>query len=419
MFVHSASVAQLHNIISNCVLVWLSCCFGLVLVALFCQSQQTSKSFVFKQKLIYMTNFTWKRAVLKIGSALIAPNGDVCSGRYLLAIAKFITESRAQGKEIILVSSGSVAAGRSQIDVTHQPTIAEKQAMAAIGQTKMMANWSRFFDFPCAQILLTYGDLRDRTRYVNIKNTIRELLKHRALPIINENDSVAFNEIKVGDNDNLAAYSALVAQADTMIICSDINGLYDADPRKNNDAKLITEVQQVTPEVQALAGGAGSSVGTGGMVTKLQAAHKCSQSGIQTLIVNGYESSAFDALLKGHCPGTLFHAQESLEGARSQWLRHALSSKGNIEVDEGAKKALLNRGASLLPSGICDLEGNFRPGEAVTVSFAGDIIAKGLALYGAADLREIAGKQSQNIESILGFTLGEVVIHRDDMVFFR
>ena len=366
-----------------------------------------------------MTNFTWKRVVLKIGSALIAPDGEVCSARYLLAIAKFITESHAQGKEIILVSSGSVAAGRSQINVTHQPTIAEKQAMSAIGQIQMMANWSRFFDFPCAQVLLTYGDLRDRTRYVNIKNTLRELLKHRALPIVNENDSVAFSEIKVGDNDNLAAYIALVAQADTLIICSDIDGLYDADPRKNNDAKLIPEVQRVTPDIQGLAGGAGSTVGTGGMVTKLQAAHKCSQSGIQTLIVNGHKSSVFDDLLQGVCPGTVFHAQESLEGARSQWLRHALSSKGNIVVDEGAKKALLKRGASLLPSGICDLEGSFRPGEAVTVSYAGKIIAKGLALYSAADLREIAGKQSQNIESILGFTLGEVVIHRDDMVFFR
>jgi glutamate 5-kinase len=365
-----------------------------------------------------MTEFSWKRAVLKIGSALIAPNGEQCSTRYLLAIAKFIIESRAQGKEVVLVSSGSVAAGRSKVRVTHQPTIAEKQAMAAIGQTQMMSNWGRFFDFPCAQILLTSGDLRDRTRYVNIKNTLRELLKHKALPIVNENDSVAVNEIKVGDNDNLAAYTALVAQADTLIICSDIDGLYDADPRKNSDAKLISEVPDITPEVQALAGGAGSNVGTGGMVTKLQAAQKCSQSGIQTLIVNGYKSAVFDELLQERCPGTLFHAQESLEGARSQWLRHALISQGNVEVDEGAKNAVLQRGASLLPSGIKKIEGRFAPGEAITISFAGDIIAKGLALYSAEDLRSIAGQKSQQIESILGFTLGEAAIHRDDMVLY-
>lgn len=360
--------------------------------------------------------FNWQRAVIKIGSALVAPEGDQCSARYLLAIAKFITESRAQGKQVVLVSSGSVAAGRSQISVRHKPTIAEKQAMAAIGQTQMMTNWGRFFDFPCAQILLTYGDLRDRTRYVNIKNTIRELLKHNALPIVNENDSVAVNEIKVGDNDNLAAYTALVAQADTMIICSDIDGLYDADPRKHSDANLIPRVAEITPEITALAGGAGSSVGTGGMITKLQAAQKCTQSGIQTLIVNGHKSSVFDALLEGKCPGTLFEAQESPEGARLAWLRHALPSMGDLEVDEGAKNALLEKGASLLPSGIKQIEGEFKPGEAITVSFSGKVVAKGLALYSAEDLKIIAGKKSQHIESLLGFTLGEAAIHRDDLV---
>lgn len=363
-----------------------------------------------------MTDFTWQRAIIKIGSALVAPEGDKCSTRYLLAIAKFITDSRAQGKQVVVVSSGSVAAGRSQISVRHKPTIAEKQAMAAIGQTQMMANWGRFFDFPCAQILLTYGDLRDRTRYVNVKNTIRELLKHNALPIVNENDSVAVNEIKVGDNDNLAAYTALVAQADTMIICSDIDGLYDADPRKNTDASLIPTVSCVTPEVMALAGGAGSSVGTGGMVTKLEAAQKCTQSGIQTLIVNGRKSQVFDELLKGKCPGTLFEPQESPEGARSAWLRHTLSSKGNVDVDEGAKCALLQKGASLLPSGIRKIEGNFRQGEAITVSYSGNVVAKGIAIYGSEDLKLIAGKKSNSIEGLLGFTLGEAAIHRDDLV---
>lgn len=366
-----------------------------------------------------MAKFQWQRAVLKIGSALIAPDGEHCSGKYLLAIAKFITESRHQGKQVILVSSGSVAAGRSQIKVTHQPTIAEKQAMAAIGQSRMMANWARFFDFPCAQILLTSGDLRDRTRYVNIKNTIRELLNYHALPIVNENDSVAVNEIKVGDNDNLAAYTALVAQADTLIICSDIDGLYDADPRKNDNAKLISEVTQVNEDIHKLAGGAGSSVGTGGMVTKLQAAEKCCQSGIQTLIVNGYNGQVFDDLLSGECPGTLFHATASSESARSQWLRHALVTKGNIAIDEGAYHALLNRGASLLPSGVLAVEGIFKPGEAVTISHANHPVAKGLALYSADDMTAIQGQKSHNIAEILGFTLGEAIIHRDDMVLFR
>ncbi|MCC2608135.1 glutamate 5-kinase [Planctobacterium marinum] len=366
-----------------------------------------------------MAEFQWQRAVIKIGSALIAPDGQRCSAQYLLAIAKFITESRLQGKEVVLVSSGSVAAGRSQVPVTHLPTIAEKQAMAAIGQSQMMANWARFFDFPCAQILLTYDDLRDRTRYVNIKNTLRELLKHQALPIVNENDSVAVNEIKVGDNDNLAAYTALVAQADTLIVCSDIDGLFDADPRKNPQAKLIPEVLAITPEIHALAGGAGSKVGTGGMVTKLQAAEKCAQSGIQTLIVNGRKTEVFDALLKGQCPGTLFRAGASPEGARAQWLRHTLSTKGDIEVDAGAANALLHKGASLLPSGIISVAGKFSSGEAVQVTHNGKPIAKGLALYSADDLRLIAGQKSQQIEAILGYTLNEAAIHRDDLILSR
>lgn len=366
-----------------------------------------------------MTEFQWHRAVIKIGSALIAPDGQRCSAQFLLAIAKFITDSRRQGKEIVLVSSGSVAAGRSSVPVTHQPTIAEKQAMAAIGQSQMMANWARFFDFPCAQILLTYDDLRDRTRYVNIKNTLRELLKHQALPIVNENDSVAVNEIKVGDNDNLAAYTALVAQADTLIICSDIDGLYDADPRKHPEARLIPEVAQITAEIHSLAGGAGTVVGTGGMVTKLQAAQKCAQSGIQTLIVNGRSSTTFDALAVGNCPGTLVRASASPEGARAQWLRHTLSAKGALEVDSGAANALLHHGASLLPSGVQQVTGGFRSGDAVNIEYDKKVIAKGLSLYSAEEMKLISGVKSQKIQSLLGYTLGEAVVHRDDLILYR
>ncbi|MFT6779348.1 MAG: glutamate 5-kinase, partial [Paraglaciecola sp.] len=228
-----------------------------------------------------MFKVNWKRAVIKVGSSLIAPNNNQCSQEFLGHIAQFISDSRKQGKEIILVSSGSVAAGKGKIAYKHRPSIAEKQAMAAIGQTQMMANWASLFDFDCAQILLTSDDLHNRTRYVNIKNTLRELLKNNALPIVNENDTVAINELKVGDNDNLAAYTALVAEADTLIICSDVNGLYDADPRSHATAKLIPEVNIIDDSIFQLAGGAGSEVGTGGMQTKIQAAQKCVDSGIQ------------------------------------------------------------------------------------------------------------------------------------------
>lgn len=363
-----------------------------------------------------MQQFSWQRAVIKVGSALIAPDGDRCSARYLLSIARFITASREAGKEVILVSSGSVAAGRSMVPVQHNASIAEKQAMAAIGQTQMMANWQRFFDFPCAQVLLTAGDLRDRTRYVNIKNTLRELLNHNALPIVNENDTVAINELKVGDNDNLAAYTALVSQADTLIICSDIDGLYTADPRKDESATLIANVDTIDESIYALAGGAGTSVGTGGMRTKIEAADKCVQSGIQTLIVNGRKGETFDCLAEGLVPGTLFSAEVNATKARHLWLTHTLKTSGNINVDAGAKKALIERGASLLPSGVISLSGSFKKGEAVNVSCDNTVIAKGLALYNAQELAQIKGLKSNKIASVLGYDSGEVIIHRDDLV---
>ncbi|MCF2947237.1 glutamate 5-kinase [Paraglaciecola aquimarina] len=363
-----------------------------------------------------MTKFNWKRAVVKVGSSLIAPTNNQCSTQYLEAIAQFISASRKQGKEVILVSSGSVAAGKGKIAHKHKPSIAEKQAMAAIGQTQMMANWASLFDFDCAQILLTSDDLHNRTRYVNIKNTLRELLKNNALPIVNENDTVAVNELKVGDNDNLAAYTALVAEADTLIICSDIDGLYDADPRKNPQANLMPLVDKIDQSIYDLAGGAGSDVGTGGMQTKIQAAEKCVNSGIQTLIVNGRDEQSFLSLAKGEIPGTLFVPNKSLASARDNWLRHTLKVKGNIEIDLGAKKALLENGASLLPSGITEINGTFDSGEAVNICFQHQPIAKGLVMYNTADLMSIQGLNSSKIESKLGYSLSEAAVHRDDLV---
>ena len=367
-----------------------------------------------------MQAFSWQRAVIKVGSSLIAPGGGNtgCSAQYLLAIAKFITGALAQGKEIIIVSAGSVAAGRSSMPLNHPPSIAEKQAMAAIGQTKMMQNWARFFDQPCAQVLLTMDDLHDRERYINIQNTFRELLRHHAIPIVNENDTVAINELKVGDNDNLAAYTALVAQADTCIICSDIDGLYDADPRVNSDAILIPLVTQITPEIEAMAGGAGSAVGTGGMETKIQAAQRCCASGIQTLIVNGTDADVFSHLGEGRCKGTLFAAQASQQTARAQWLTHTLNSRGQIHVDEGARNALVNKGASLLPSGLVKISQDFHTGDAVDVLYAGEVIGKGIALFSSKELYLIKGHHSDEIEATLGYVPASVVIHRDNLIIY-
>ena len=244
---------------------------------------------------------SWKRAVIKIGSGLIAPGGKKTSTKFTLPIAGFITECRNNGKEIILVSSGAVASGLStqpEMLKRSQRTIPEKQALAAIGQSLLMASWSRFFDFPCAQLLLTYDDINNRKRFVNAKNTIKKLLEFGTLPIVNENDTVAIEELKVGDNDNLAAYIAMLAEADLLIICSDIDGLFDADPKKNKNAKLIPVVEKIDDKIFSLAGGTKNSIATGGMKTKIEAAQKASVRGIDTIILNATRREVFDDLLK-------------------------------------------------------------------------------------------------------------------------
>lgn len=361
----------------------------------------------------------WQRAVIKVGSALIAPDGKSVSGQYVLPIAKFINEVKAQGKEVVLVSSGSVAAGRGTISSNQLgTTIAEKQAMAAVGQAKMMENWQRFFDFPCAQLLITHGDLKDRKRYVNIKNTVRELLANNVLPVINENDTVATEELKVGDNDNLAALVALVCEADALFICSDIDGLYDADPNSNPDAKLIPEVDAITPEIYKLAGGTKNKIATGGMKTKLQAAEKTTSNGIHTFIINGKNSTVFDSILKCDAFGTWFKPLALKDNAKKQWLKHTLQAAGTIEIDGGASQALAGSGASLLAKGITAVTGDFIRGEAVDIVADNKILARGLCQYSSSELSLLLGKDSCDFEDILGFKHKNEIIHRDDLVLF-
>ncbi|KMT66160.1 glutamate 5-kinase [Catenovulum maritimum] len=364
-----------------------------------------------------MNLFAWQRAVIKVGSALISPEGKGCSGQFLLPIARYISECRLAGKEIVLVSSGSVAAGRNLISHGEAPSIAEKQAMAAVGQMQMMANWSRFFDFPCAQILLTHEDLADRRRYVNIKNTIRELLNNGILPIVNENDSVATAELKVGDNDNLAALVSQVSDAQMLMICSDIDGLYTADPRTNPNAELIPVVEKINSEIYALAGGTSNKLATGGMRTKIEAAEKATINGVHCLIVNGRNGQVFDRLLHNELTGTWFKHQASPNKARKNWLQHTLKTQGHVVVDDGAQAALINQGASLLSIGIKQVEGNFHKGDAVLVlNQKSETIAKGICQYSAPELNKIRGLNSSKITEELGYCPSNVVIHRDDLV---
>ena len=368
----------------------------------------------------------WKRAVIKVGSALVAPGGNGCSTQYLLPLASFITECREQGREIILVSSGAVAAGAAtqpKMNVKRQWSIPEKQALAAIGQTLLMENWNRFFDFPCAQLLLTYDDIHHRRRFVNIKNTMKQLLKMNTLPVVNENDTVAVHELKVGDNDNLAAYVADVAEADLLIICTDIDGLYEADPRKNETARLIPEVTEITDEIYKLAGGAANPLGTGGMRTKIEAASKAAARGIYTILINGKRRENFEYLLQGQLHGTLFHPRANPRSARKHWMIHALPSAGRIFVDAGAANALQRKGASLLPSGIVRVEGDFTHGAAVDVMTVVDgtsvRLAKGITQYNSTDMNRIMGHQSLEIESILGYVAAAEIIHRDDLALMK
>ncbi len=361
----------------------------------------------------------FNRAVIKVGSALVAPDGKGCSGKYLLAIARFITECQRAGKEIILVSSGSVAAGRQLIHHgSPVPSIPTKQAMASVGQMQMMANWQRFFDVPCSQLLITHGDLKDRQRYINIKNTLRILLANHVIPIVNENDTVATDELKVGDNDNLAALVALVSEADSLFILSDVDGVYDQDPRDNPDAVLIPTIEQITDDVYAMAGATNNPIATGGMKTKIQAAEKAVENGIATYILNGSKSEIFEQLLKGENPGTYFVANQAATKARKHWLKHTLKSSGQISLDAGAVNAVIHRGASLLPSGIQQVSGNFSAGDSIDLldGHSQQVIAKGICQYSQRDLLKIKGCNSEKIIDILGFCPSKVVMHRDDMV---
>ena len=360
----------------------------------------------------------WRRAVVKVGSALVAPDGRGGSDTHLAAVARFVDVSRERGREVVLVSSGAVAAGLSAQPGTARPrTIPEKQALAALGQPLLMAHWSRLLGAPCAQVLLVYDDLYHRTRYVNARNTLRELLARGAVPVVNENDTVAVDELRVGDNDNLAAHVAALVEADLLVICTDIDGLYDADPRQNPDARFVPVVERLDASVHAMAGGANDPSATGGMRTKIQAAEKATARGIDTVLVNGRDGARLDALAAGTLHGTLFRALNPPLPARKHWLLHATPASGRVRIDEGAERAVRQRGASLLPSGVVDAEGDFHRGDAVEIEGAGGVLARGIVQYDARELRRIRGCQNHEVEGVLGYACPSVVVvHRDDLV---
>ena len=364
----------------------------------------------------------WRRAVLKVGSSLLAANGGGLSTDHAQAIAGFVNACHAAGRQLVVVSSGAVAAGRAIM--REQPhdgaEMAERQALAALGQARLIGFWQGLLDRQVAQVLLTHDDLRNRRRYLNARATLSALLRHRAVPVVNENDTVSVDELKLGDNDNLAAIVAALVDADVLFIATDIDGLYDADPRRNPDAQPVEVVAQMTPALMAAAGGSGSAVGTGGMRTKLEAAQRASAAGVSTVLFNGTRADVLEELARDTLRGTRIHALRSRVAVRKHWLQNAPAEPGGIVIDEGAANALVEKGASLLPGGVVTAEGEFRRGDMVEVLLRGEgdsgCVARGVSQYSAADIRRIARRHSREIESVLGYSYGGTVIHRDDLM---
>lgn len=358
----------------------------------------------------------WRRAVIKVGSSLLTDGRGELGRHNAAALAGLIARFRDQGREVLLVSSGAVAAGRGLM-AQRRGGMIQRQALASLGQTPMLALWQDLIEEPVAQVLLSHDDLRNRRRCLNAQATLQELLHHGALPIVNENDTVAVDELKLGDNDNLAAAVATLVDADVLLIATDIHGLYSGHPERDPSARPLPLVKCITPEVMAMASGGAGRLGTGGMATKLEAASKAAAAGIDTALFCGHDPRALGALADDRLLGTRIPAHGPRLLARKLWLRHQPASRNRVRIDDGACQALASRGASLLPGGVTGVEGDFSSRAVVDlVSEQGRRIGRGLVQYHASDLQRIAGCHSEEIEDVLGFHNGDTVIRRDDLV---
>lgn len=362
-----------------------------------------------------------KRVVVKVGSSLVTNAGKGLDTQAIARWAQQIATLRAQGKEVVMVSSGAIAEGMKRLGWSQRPhELPELQAAAAVGQMGLAQVYESCFRehaMQTAQVLLTHADLADRARYLNARSTLLTLLRHAVVPIINENDTVVTDEIKFGDNDTLAALVANLIEADALIILTDQPGLYTADPRKDAQATLVPQANAGDAVLERMAGGAGSSIGKGGMLTKILAAKRAAKSGAHTVIASGHETNVLVRLSQGECIGTQLLAHTAVLAARKQWLADHLQVRGQITLDAGATQALLEQGKSLLPIGVVAAQGEFMRGEVVTcLNSEGREIARGLANYSSAETRLILGKPSSQIESILGFMEEPELIHRDNLV---
>jgi glutamate 5-kinase len=361
-----------------------------------------------------------RRLIVKIGSTLLVDEETGrLRGRWLGALAADVAELKRAGKAVAIVSSGAIAVGRNDLGLGRRRLrLEEKQAAAAAGQIRLAHAYQEALarhDVTVAQVLLTPGDTEERRRHLNARSTIETLLKIGAVPVINENDTVGTEEIRFGDNDRLAARVAQMISADTLVLLSDIDGLYTSDPRRSPDAEYVPEVSEITPEIEAMAGAAKPGYSSGGMVTKLAAAKIAMRAGCRMAIADGKKEHSLAAI--GHDGrATWFLPSASPIAARKRWIAGALTPRGVLVVDDGAVAALA-RGKSLLPAGVVTVEGSFDRGDAVVVRGAGGRrIGSGLCAYSDADARLIAGHKSREIEALLGYRGRDEMIHRDDLV---
>lgn len=359
--------------------------------------------------------------VIKVGTSTLTSGKTELNRAHMLEIVRTIAKIKQQGHKVTLVSSGAMAAGREVVKNAAQlpPVLSSKQLLASVGQGRLIEAWESLFaiyGIHIGQLLLTRADLENRERFLNARDTIFALLEHDIVPVINENDALSTAEIKVGDNDTLGAITASLIEADKLILLTDQKGLYDADPRTNPDAKLIREVKVIDEKIIALAGGSGTSLGTGGMSTKVKAASIATAAGVELIIASGAEPQLMLELIYGRGEGTFFKTEKSPVELRKIWLASATKGTGSVIVDTGASQALTSRGSSLLPSGIVAVQGEFLRGAIVNiVNEQGEQLAKGIVRYSHAELDKIKGHKSDEIETLLGFSHG-VAVHRNDLV---
>jgi len=362
-----------------------------------------------------------RRVVIKVGSSTLAPEGEGLDRAYVDSLVDQVAEVRREGIQVVIVTSGAIAAGVEFLGMPSRPEdMPSLQAAASVGQVQVVGMYAALFasrGVPVGQVLVTRHDTAHRQAYLHARDTLERLLELGVLPVVNENDTVAVEEIRFGDNDTLAALVATMIGADLVVLLTDTAGLYDSDPRRSVEARLFEEVDELTEEMLSAAGGTGSVVGSGGMATKVEAAKLLMRAGIPMVVCDGHRPGVVGDAVAGLPVGTLFAGGEACLGARKLWIALGGSPKGEVVVDEGAKVALLERGKSLLPAGVVSVSGTFRSGDAIVLKdLSGTVIARGLAGMSSSDLEQVRGMTSARIAEMLPSVKGTEVIHRDHLV---